>query len=295
MASVTADSPVPYEINLLIEWAERDEVEKIIQQPSGNVLPGPFAGKLRGLISRLEARRADPRFGFIFQPPTSTDSKEWLSGVAQKLLSAGQGSAGVKVIDLSEVPNSLVPLVAGLIARIVYSIQFWMEPAQRTPLCLVCDEAHIYLRADDEGSAMYQAAMERFEMIAKEGRKYGVCLAVVSQRPSELNKTVLSQCNNFVIMRLSNDQDHAMIVHLVPGAFAGVADLLPTLDVGEAVVVGDAVPLPVRIKLAKAECGPDSNTMPYWSLWSSKPSNPEAIVAGVGALRTQSRYIGDEE
>jgi hypothetical protein len=294
MNSVTADSPVPYALDLLIEWAERDDVEKIVQQPSGNVLPGQFNGKLRGMIARLEARRADPRFGFIFQPPEVTDTKEWLAGLAQKLLRAGPGAEGIKVIDLSEVPNVLVPLVAGLLARVIYNIQFWMEPTLRTPLCLVCDEAHIYLR-EGETSPMYRAAMHRFETIAKEGRKYGVCLAVVSQRPSELNRTVLSQCNNFVIMRLSNDQDHAMIVHLVPGAFAGVAALLPTLDVGEAVVVGDAVPLPVRIRLDKAQCGPDSGTMDYWSLWATKPSDPDAIVAGVAALRTQSRYIGDDE
>jgi hypothetical protein len=137
--------------------------------------------------------------------------------------------------------------------------------------------------------------MRRFETIAKEGRKYGVCLAVVSQRPSELNRTVLSQCNNFVILRLSNDQDHEAIVQLVPGAFAGVAAVLPTLDVGEAVVVGDAVPLPVRIKLDRAIHGPDSRTIPYWSLWASQPSSPDAIVAGVAALRAQSRYQADAE
>jgi hypothetical protein len=82
-----------------------------------------------------------------------------------------------------------------------------------------------------------------------------------------------------------------MIVHLVPGAFAGVAGLLPTLDVGEAVAIGDAVPLPVRIKLDKAKVGPASATMAYWTLWSSKESSPEAIVDGVAALRSQSRYI----
>ena len=131
--------------------------------------------------------------------------------------------------------------------------------------------------------------MRRFETIAKEGRKYGVCLAVVSQRPSELNRTVLSQCNNFIILRLSNDPDHEAIVQLVPGAFAGVADVLPTLDVGEAVVVGDAVPLPVRIKLDRATHGPDSRTIPYWSLWANQPSSPDAIVTGAAALRAQSR------
>ena len=181
----------------------------------------------------------------MFQTPESAQSAEWLSQTAVKLLRAGTRPPGIKAIDISEVPTSLTPLVAGLLARLIYDIQFWTEPALRTPVCLVCDEAHVYLRDGEGQSPMHAAAMRRFETIAKEGRKYGVCLAVVSQRPSELNETVLSQCNNFVILRLSNDQDHESIVQLVPGAFAGVADVLPTLDVGEAVVIGDAVPLPV--------------------------------------------------
>jgi DNA helicase HerA-like ATPase len=294
MATVTADSPVPYGLDQLLEWMQQDEIEKIVQQPSGNVVPGPFAGKLRGLISRLEARRADPRYGFIFQPPQNTETKEWLAQTAMKLLSAGKGGGGIKTIDLSEVPTPLIPLVAGLMARVIYAIQFWMEPSARTPVCLVCDEAHIYLR-DGESDFMYSSSLRRFEMIAKEGRKYGVCLAIVSQRPSELSRTVLSQCNNFILLRLNNDQDHAMIVHLVPGAVAGVAQLLPTLDVGEAVAIGDAVPLPVRIKLDKAQVGPASATMAYWNLWSTKESSSDAILDGVAALRSQSRYIGDEE
>ncbi|MDE3130033.1 MAG: ATP-binding protein, partial [Acidobacteriota bacterium] len=289
--TATVDSPVPYRIEDLLEAAERDEAEKIILQPSGNVIPGPYAGKLRGLINRIEARCTDPRFAFVFQPPEDSHSLDWLPRMALTLLQSGGQTSGIKTIDLSELPSALVPLVAGLVARVVYDIQFWMEPTRRTPICLVCDEAHVYLRETEEASPIYGWAMRRFETIAKEGRKYGVCLAVVSQRPSELNRTVLSQCNNFVILRLSNDPDHEAIVQLVPGAFAGVADVLPTLDVGEAVVVGDAVPLPIRIKLDRATYGPDSRTIPYWSLWAHQPSSPEAIVMGASALRAQSRAI----
>ena len=290
MATATVDSPVPYRLDQLLEWAERDEVEQIVLQPSGKVVPGAYNSKLRSLINRIEARCADPRFAFVFQPPAESADLSWLPDMALMLLQSGDGNPGIKAIDLSELPTELVPLVAGLLARLVYDIQFWMAPEKRSPLCLVCDEAHVYLReAGADESPIYRAAMRRFEMIAKEGRKYGVCLAVVSQRPSELNRTVLSQCNNFMILRLSNDRDHEAIVELVPGAFAGVADVLPTLDVGEAVVVGDAVPLPVRIKLDRATHGPNSQTIPYWSLWATQPASPDAIVMGVAALRAQSR------
>jgi Helicase HerA, central domain len=290
-ATATVDSPLPYRIEDLVQYAERDDVANIVLQPSGKVVPGPYAGKLRSLINRIEARCADPRFTFIFRPPTESYNADWLPLMALMLLDAGGGTPGIKTIDLSELPTALVPLVAGLIARLIYDIQFWTEPAERTPICIVCDEAHVYLRETEDGSPIYRWAMRRFETIAKEGRKYGVCLAVVSQRPSELNRTVLSQCNNFIIMRLSNDPDHEAIVQLVPGAFAGVADLLPTLDVGEAVVVGDAVPLPVRIKLDRATHGPDSRTIPYWSLWANQPTSPEAIATGASALRAQSRAL----
>jgi uncharacterized protein DUF87 len=290
-ARVTVDSPIPYRVEQLLHAAERDDVETIVLQPSGKVIPGPYAGKLRSLINRIEARCADPRFTFIFRPPAESFSADWLMLLALTLLQSGDGTPGIKTIDLSELPTALVPLVAGLIARLIYDLQFWTEPGERTPICVVCDEAHVYLRETEDASPIYRWAMRRFETIAKEGRKYGVCLAVVSQRPSELNRTVLSQCNNFMILRLSNDPDHEAIVQLVPGAFAGVADVLPTLDVGEAVVVGDAVPLPVRIKLDRATHGPDSRTIPYWSLWANQPSSPEAIVMGASALRAQSRAL----
>ena len=290
-ATATVDSPLPYRMDELLQHAERDDVANIVLQPSGKVVPGPYSGKLRSLINRIEARTLDPRFTFIFRPPAECYNPDWLPLTALMLLESGGRTPGIKTIDLSELPTALVPLVAGLIARLAYDVQFWTEPDQRTPICLVCDEAHVYLRETEDASPIYMWAMRRFETIAKEGRKYGVCLAVVSQRPSELNRTVLSQCNNFMILRLSNDPDHEAITQLVPGAFAGVADVLPTLDVGEAVVVGDAIPLPVRIKLDRATHGPDSRTIPYWSLWANQPSSPEAIARGALALRAQSRAL----
>jgi DNA helicase HerA-like ATPase len=137
----------------------------------------------------------------------------------------GLDAPGVKVVDLSEVPSQMMPLVAGVLARLVYAIQFWIEPAQRTPVCMVCDEAHLYLPSDGAsgGSAV---ALRAFEAIAKEGRKYGVGLFVVSQRPTDVSRTILSRCNNFIVMRMKNDHDRAMIERLVPETLAGVTEAL---------------------------------------------------------------------
>jgi DNA helicase HerA-like ATPase len=132
-------------------------------------------------------------------------------------------------------------------------------------------------------------ALQAFEAIAKEGRKYGVALVVVSQRPTDVSSTILSQCHNFVIMRLTNDYDRTMVERLIPETLAGVTSLLPVLDVGEAVVIGDALLLPTRVRLDRPAVAPASGTQPYWTLWAERSSSPEAIEAGAEALRNQFR------
>src|SRR5208283_4498367 len=162
----------------------------------------------------------------------------------------------------------------------IYNVQFWMEPSERTPVCIVCDEAHLYLPERKAPTPVQRVALRVFEAIAKEGRKYGVCIAVVTQRPSDVSRTILSQCNNFMILRLTNDQDQEVIRHLVSATLSNLTGVLPMLDVGEAVLIGDAILLPVRIKLDTPELKPASVTMPYWKMWSNKPSNITAIEAG---------------
>jgi uncharacterized protein len=294
----TVDSPIPYQLDHLVSLLKRDDTERIPQHPSNRVEPGPYYGRLTGFVSRLEARAADPRYGFIFSPPDETMSYRWLRETARTLLQAGPGPTGIKIIDLSEVPNAVVPLVAGVLARLIYNVQFWIEAERRTPICLVCDEAHLYLPAETEGSRVHQAALNAFEAIAKEGRKYGAALVVVSQRPTDVSRTILSQCNNFVIMRLTNDFDQAMVERLVPETLTGVVGVLPALEPGEAVVVGDALLLPTRVRFDPPTVKPASSTQSYWSLWRKHPSTEAAIDAGVEALRKQlrpSRSQGPEE
>jgi DNA helicase HerA-like ATPase len=208
---------------------------------------------------------------------------------AEKLLEARADAPGIKVIDLSEVPSTIVPLVCGVLARLIFEIQFWMKPESRTPVCLVCDEAHLYLPAAEDTGPFHAVALRAFESIAKEGRKYGVALVVVSQRPTDVSRTILSQCHNFMIMRVTNDYDRAMIERLIPETLAGVTTILPVLDIGEAIVIGDALLLPTRIKLDPPMAAPASDTQPYWSLWSDRASSAEAIAAGAEAARNQFR------
>jgi DNA helicase HerA-like ATPase len=289
LASFTADSPIPYRLDHLLSWLVKDDIEKIPQHPSGKLEPGPYMGRLTGLISRIEARIADPRYGFIFAPPEHTLEYDWLTEMATRLLETGDDAPGIKVIDFSEVPSDILPLVAGVLARLVYDVQFWMEPDLRTPVCFVCDEAHLYLPVTAQSGPAERAALDAFEMIAKEGRKYGVALMVVSQRPADVSRTILSQCNNFIVMRLTNDQDQAVIERLMPETLAGVTGVLPLLDIGEAVVLGDALLLPTRIRFDAPELQPASATQSFWTRWGEHGASRDGIAAGVEALRNQLR------
>ena len=297
VATATVDSPVPYKLDDLLRWLKADDTEIIIRQPSGRVDPGPYNGKLGGLIARFEARMADPRFGFIFHPPEHTTNSDWLAETATKLLEAGPGDVGIKVLDFSEVPSPILPMVAGVFARLIYNVQFWMDPEDRTPVCIVCDEAHIYLPSREHPTPVQRVALTAFEAIAKEGRKYGVCVAVISQRPSDVSRTILSQCNNYVILRLTNDQDQHVIRHLVSATLSSLTGVLPMLDVGECVVIGDAILLPMRIKVDAPQLKPASVTMPYWkcgpsghrapppSRWASRRCAISGAASSEGGVR----------
>ena len=290
-ATVTVDSPVPYRLDNLLAWLTADDEEKIVKQPSGDVIPGPYHGRLTRFISRLQARLADGRYAFMFNPPDECREYDWLVETAGVLLDTSQGP-GIKIIDFSEVPAEAVPVVAGVLARLLYDIQFWTEAEHRTPLCFVCDEAHLYMPTAEDKGPTHREALRAFEQIAKEGRKYGVGLMIVSQRPADVSRTVLAQCNNFIVLRLTNDQDQDVIAQLVPHSLTRLTEVLPLLDVGEALLLGDALLLPTRVKMDAPAVAPASATRAFWNDWADQPSSAAAIVDGVEALRRQVRPSG---
>jgi uncharacterized protein len=291
-ASFSVDSPLPYGLDDLIAWLEDDDSEKVVQQPSGNVVPGPYHGRLTRFIARIEARWSDPRYGFMFNPPEECLRYEWLDTLVGILLDAGQDGPGIKVIDFSEVPPEALPIVTGLLTRILYDVQFWTDRSERTPLAFVCDEAHLYLPVRENSDALDRQALRVFEEIAKEGRKYGVALMLVTQRPADVSRTIVAQCNNFIVMRLTNDYDQRVVQQLMPESMARLTDVLPLLEVGEAVLLGDALLLPTPVKFHPPPVEPTSATRDFWTDWASQPSSEEAIAAGVDAFRRQVRPGG---
>lgn len=284
LANFTVDSPVPFDVEHVLEELNRLDTERVPGAKAGTYKAGPYNGKLSRLIGRLEAKKEDRRLGFLFKPPNECMEMDWLTIMVHELI-AGRGAqkgkkGGIKIIDFSEVPSDVLPLMVSLLARIIFTANQWSESAERHPISILCDEAHLYVPQEASAHSADSVAVEIFERIAKEGRKYGIGLVVISQRPSEVNRTVLSQCNNVIAMRLTNGDDQRVIKHLLPDSLGSFGDLLPVLDVGEALVVGDASLLPVRVRVSKPKREPDSNTVPFWDRWSeNKPKgNTEKAV-----------------
>ena len=214
--------------------------------------------------------------------------KEVLSGPLVSIHHIGStavpGLAAKPIIDI-------LPVVTGTLARLLYDVQFWMRPEKRSPFTLVCDEAHLYLPVKEDADSVQKQALRNFERIAKEGRKYGVSVMAVSQRPADVSKTILSQCNNFIVLRLTNERDKSVIKNLLPDSLKSTIESLPLLDVGEALVVGDAILLPSKILLDKPleSHRPISATKNFWDEWDSKEPDNSAINEAVEALRKQCR------
>jgi hypothetical protein len=287
----TVDSPVPYSLRELVSRLETDNTAKGISSSTGKEIKGEWEDKLTRFISRLQAKVEDRRYGFMFSPPTEAQTYEWLGQQIAKLLGS-QGSEGIKIIDFSEVPSDVLPVVTGTLSRLLYDVQFWTAPSARTPVTLLCDEAHLYLPLKEDADAVQKQALGAFERIAKEGRKYGFSILVVSQRPADVSRTILSQCNNFMALRLTNETDQGVIKRLMPDSLAGMTSILPLLDTGEALLLGDAVLLPTRVKLDQPTLKPDSATRQFWQEWGTTPANEDALAKAVECLRSQTRPRG---
>jgi DNA helicase HerA-like ATPase len=278
----TIDSPIPFSLDSVLAELNRLNTEMI--EGARGPKQGDFFGKLSRLIQRLENKQLDRRLGFMFKGGPDTFKFDWLNTLISTLtagtIDQRDATGGVKIINFSEVPSDVLPLIVSLVAKLAFSVQQWTLTSKRHPVAMFCDEAHLYIPNRQEADSAGQISVDIFERIAKEGRKYGVGLIVISQRPSEVNRTVLSQCNNIVAMRLTNGEDQSVIKRLLPDTLGGFAELLPILDTGEALVVGDASLLPSRIRITTPGKQPNSGTVDFWDRWcsSKKVTNIDEAV-----------------
>jgi hypothetical protein len=286
LSNFTVESPIPFSISQLLQELDEEDQRMIDGARPGSEKQGPLFGKLTRFIQRLTSKKEDKRLNFLFNEDSILLEYDWFSVLIKKILDFGNGT-GIKVIDFSEVPSDILPLITGLLARLIFSIQQWTDEANRHPIAIFCDEAHLYLPANTKGS-IEEKGLQSFERISKEGRKYGVSLVVISQRPSDVSKTILSQCGNFMAMRLTNPDDQNVIKRLFPDNLGDFSNLLPILDIGEALIVGDASLLPSRVQIDVPTIKPKSATVDFWDEWAKDKSSLDLTIS-VEALRKQTK------
>jgi hypothetical protein len=288
LESFTVDSPVPFDLAKVLEHIKYLNEEMV--QGARGLKKGDFNGQFSRLLTRIATKLNDRRYGFLFQAPNELHSYESFHSLADQLLAFHDKHKGIKVVDFSEVPSDVLPVMLGIVGRLIYYLQFWMPDDKRHPVALVCDEAHIYLPRD-KGNPNQQRAVENFEKIAKEGRKYGVSLLIVSQRPSDVSDTILSQCNNVMGLRLTNSNDISAVRNMMPESMTSFMEMLPVLDIGEALVVGDAVLLPSRIRINKPAGKPLSATIDFWTEWSREDVSPDWVLAAENMRRQRRKTL----
>lgn len=271
---ITVDSPTPYSIQKF-----KEEVEALRPPGKDKKEQEPF----NSVINKLETLQRDTRMNFML---TAWDnaSDEFAPVLSQFV---GDGKP-VRIIDLSGVPNEVAGICSAVIARTLFNLKVWQTSEEREsdPVLLVCEEAHRYV--PNRGEAQYEAAQEAIRRIAKEGRKYGLGLLLVSQRPSEVEATVLSQCNSWIILRITNDADREHVRAILPDSMAGLTKMLSGLRRQEAIFVGQAAILPSRIlvrSLTKEQL-PRSNDIDFDKGWQS----PVMTAAQLGIIANRWRF-----
>ena len=238
---------------------------------------GPYNGEFERFITRLGTKLSDKRLKFITSP-LKQDGNQFKTEDFDVILQQFLGyinRSNITIIDLSAIPFEILSIVISLLSRVIFDFAFHYsklryesDAVNDVPFMIVCEEAHNYIPRN--GGAEYNSAKHSIERIAKEGRKYGLNLMVVSQRPSEVSETIFSQCNNFIVLKLTNINDQNCIKNLLPDNNSALVDILPTLSTGECLVVGDAVPLPAIVKMEMPSPAPSSKNVNVFDEWQKE-------------------------
>lgn len=276
-AWITVDTTVPYRIGDVIHALD-DAMGKLDK-------PDSSAPYLR-LKTRLESLGNDRRFAFMFSRVVTRDV---LGSVIGRLLRMPVSGRPITIIDLSGVPSEIIEVVVSLICRITFDFALWSERERMPPLLLVCEEAHRYIPADPHSG--FAATTRSIVRIAKEGRKYGVALGLVSQRPSDLSPGALAQCGTIFAMRLGNERDQHFVANALPEAARGMLAALSGMRPQEAVVTGEGVALPMHIRFDElpAAARPRSQSADFAARWREDAAGQDFIEEGLRRWRMQMR------
>jgi len=280
-AEINVDSPVPYELDRFVHHVENstNKPPQASKQESWN-----------SILHKIEVLKNDSRLAFMMQ--------EW-DGVADPFPEIVKQFLGdsdpIRIVDLSGVPNEVAGAASSAIARTLFSVKLWQtrEERESNPVLLVCEEAHRYV--PNRGEAQYEAAQDAIRRLAKEGRKYGIGLMLVSQRPSEVEATVLSQCNSWIVLRITNDSDRSHVQGILPDSLAGLTKVLSGLRRREAIFVGQAAVLPSRILIRDlvkdGKPLPRSQDIDFDTGWQGSPITDEHLTEVGKRWRLQRRNV----
>jgi hypothetical protein len=278
---INVDSPIPYKL------------ERFVYHVENNTNKPPQASKQESwnsILNKIEGLQNDSRLSFMMRE-WEGDSDPFPEIVKQFL---GDNDP-IRIVDLSGVPNEIAGTTSSAIARILFSLKLWQtrEEREKNPVLLVCEEAHRYV--PNRGEAQYEAAQDAIRRLAKEGRKYGIGLMLVSQRPSEVEATVLSQCNSWVVLRITNESDRGHVQAILPDSLAGLTKVLSGLRRREAIFVGQAAVLPSRILIRDlvkdGKPLPRSQDIDFDSGWRFDPITDQHLAQVGTRWRLQSRKV----
>lgn len=274
---ITVDTPQPYPLSALLHN---------IEAAMGQLQKAEQAKPYLRLRSRIENLRADRRYAFMFSGLSVRDT---MPDILARIIRVPVNGKPLTIFDLSGVPSEIVDVVVSLLCRTLFDFAIWSERDAALPVLLICEEAHRYIPSDSgRGFAPTRRIISR---IAKEGRKYGLSLGLVSQRPSELSETILSQCSTLFALRMGNQKDQDFVRRALPESAEGMLNSLPALRNQQAVVVGEGVVLPMRIRfddLPEAK-RPQSDTASFASAWQEDRSEAGFVARTIDRWRRQIR------
>jgi len=256
----------------------------------GSIVKGPFSGEFNRFITRLESRKNDNRLDFMLKHGEENDTSQLPNIIKQFLgFKEDNTSSNVSVIDLSGISFDVLSVAVSLISRLMFNFMYYakkIHPSQdiENPILLVYEEAHNYVPRHND--VKYRAVKESIERIAKEGRKYGVSAMIVSQRPSEISETIFSQCNSFVVMRLTNPTDQNYIKKLMPDSVSSISENLSGLESREALVLGSSIPMPtiLRVNELAEYKKPKSTDVDFMDKWKENWNELDIISSIINEM-----------
>ncbi|MDQ3139428.1 MAG: DUF87 domain-containing protein [Pseudomonadota bacterium] len=276
LTKLTVDSPIPYLMS---------DLTNAIANEMGLLNKATDTAPYMRLKSKLDELKSDPRYSFMFSGMLVADT---MAGFIGKIFRLPAHGKPISIVDVSGVPSDITSVVVAVLSRLVFDYAIWSRNEVQKPVLLVCEEAHRYVPADKTSSG--QAVRKILERIAKEGRKYGISLGLITQRPSDLAEGVLSQCGTIIAMRLNNERDQLFVKAAMPEGARGFLDVIPALRNRECIVCGEGVSIPIRVAFDDLERDrrPASSDPMFSELWKQSGDEDAMIARVVKRWRSQS-------